>query len=256
MPVPVQPDPWWPGPCRDWAAVAARHGHIPSAALHGQPSTTALQSTAELPRTLPSHSPTLQTLLFDKPLTLRPVAFTKTTYAWLELPAPPPGAAAAKVCPGPARTHGVTTWATLRITVALEPSHSAGFSGGSGDLHPLSCSQQELSLETSTVSALRINSSQQHQRNFINCLLCSEQENTSCFNKPLLRDFFPKTSLICTPRLFYQLVKSRNKTCMTNREAISPDTLSVQVQFKVEITSEKQRNLHSLSVLIPLMLII
>lgn len=147
-------------------------------------------------------------------------------------------------------------WARLGITVALKPSHSASFSGGLGNLHPLLCSQQELHLGTSTVSALRINSPQQQQHNFINCLLCSEEENSSCFNKSLLRDSFPKTSFICTPRLFYQLVKSRNKTCMTNTGAISPDTHSVQVQFKVEITGGKQRNLHSLSVLIPLMLII
>lgn len=43
---------------------------------------------------------------------------------------------------------------------------------------------------------------------------------------------------------------------MANTAAISPDTHSVQVQFKVEITDGKQRNLHSLSVLIPLMPII
>lgn len=185
---------WTGGQCPwDWAA--ASHGHVPSAVLLS----TNMLCKARLSCPTPCTAPHYRLCCFINPW---PVAFSKKV--WLELPALPPRAAVVRVCQGPAQTHGVTMWTRLGITVALKPSHSASFSGGSGNLQSLSCSQQELSLGTSTVSVLRINSSQ--QRHFINCLLCSEEENSSCFNKPLLRDFFPKTSFICTPRLFYQLV--------------------------------------------------
>lgn len=53
-----------------------------------------------------------------------------------------------------------------------------------------------------------------------------------------------------------QLIQSRSNTCMKHKSAVLLDTHTVQAQFKVKITSGKQRNLQSSSVLTQLMLII